>query len=72
MNPYVLFKALPQSARYSRDELVRAMDLLLDCNRRLVQSRMDGAIVLQQALTLIVREDKPSQSERRRSRAVHA
>lgn len=72
MNPYVLFKALPQSARYTSDELVEAMSLLLDCNRRLVQSGMDGALVLQQALTLIVREKSPSRPAGRRASAIHA
>ena len=38
MNPYVLYKALPQVKKYSQSELVRAMDLLLRCNQRLVGS----------------------------------
>jgi DNA polymerase III subunit delta len=54
LNPYVLYKALPQAKRYSQDELVRAMDLLLRCNRRLVTSGLDEALVLQQALVQIV------------------
>lgn len=53
-NPYVLFKALPQAARYSTSELVRAMDLLLQCNRRLVGSGLNPALVIQQALVQIV------------------
>ncbi len=28
LNPYVLYKALPQAKKYSQDELVRAMDLI--------------------------------------------
>ncbi len=35
LNPYVLYKALPQAKKYSQGELVRAMDLLLRCNQRL-------------------------------------
>jgi DNA polymerase III subunit delta len=54
LNPYVLYKALPQAKKYSQNELVRAMDLLLRCNQRLVSSGLDGALVLQQALTQIV------------------
>ena len=50
MNPYVLFKALPQVKKYSAGELIRAMDLLLRCNQRLVTSGIDEALVLQQAL----------------------
>lgn len=53
LNPYVLFRALPQAKKYSRDELVRAMDLLLRCNRRLVSSGLDKALVLQQIVVEI-------------------
>ena len=52
-NPYVLFRALPQAKRYSREELVRAMDLLLRCNRRLVTSGLDKAFMLQQIVVEI-------------------
>ena len=54
LNPYVLYKALPQAKKYSLPELVRAMDLLLRCNRRLVSSGLDEALVLQEALVQIV------------------
>ncbi len=54
MNPYVLFKALPQTRRYSPAELIRAMDLLLQCNQRLVFSTQDEAMVLQRTLVQIV------------------
>ena len=53
LNPYVLFRALPQAKKYSRAELVRAMDLLLAANRRLVSSGLDKALVLQQILAEI-------------------
>ena len=53
LNPYVLYKALPQVKQYSQSELVRAMDLLLDCNRRLVSSGTEKSLVLQQALVQI-------------------
>jgi DNA polymerase III delta subunit len=54
MNPYVLYKALGQAKNYTAEELVRAMDLLLECNRRLVFSSLDEAIVLQQAFVKII------------------
>jgi DNA polymerase III delta subunit len=54
LNPYVLFKALPQVKRYSEAELIRAMDLLLRCNQRLVSSSLEVALVLQQTLVQIV------------------
>jgi len=54
LNPYVLYKALPQTKRYTQAELVRAMELLLSCNRRLVSSNLEESLVLQQALVEIV------------------
>ena len=54
VNPYVLFKALSQVRNYSEAELVRAMDLLLQANMRLVSSALDERIVLQQTLVQIV------------------
>ena len=54
LNPYVLFKALPQAKKYTRNELVRAMELLLRCNQRLVSSSLEEALVLQQALVQII------------------
>lgn len=54
MHPYVLFKAVPQAGHYTAEELVRAMELLLVSNRRLVSSGLDEALVLQQALVQIV------------------
>jgi len=53
INPYVLYKALPQAKRYSQGELIRAMDLLLLCNQRLVTSGSDESLVLQQVLVQI-------------------
>jgi DNA polymerase-3 subunit delta len=54
LNPYVLYKVLPQVRKYSQGELVHAMDLLLRCNQRLVSSGLDEALVLQQTLVQIV------------------
>lgn len=54
LNPYVLYKALPQAKKYSSEELVRSMETLLRCNQRLVSSQLDEALVLQQALVQIV------------------
>lgn len=59
LNPYVLYKALPQVKKYTQAELVRAMDLLLECNRRLVSSQLDETLVLQQALIQIVGQAAP-------------
>lgn len=64
LNPYVLYKALPQVKQYSESELVRAMDLLLQCNQRLVSSRLDQSLVLQQALVQIVSRPATATSRR--------
>jgi hypothetical protein len=60
MNPYVLFKALPQTRNYRREELVHAMECLLECNRRLVGTSTDEALVLQQTLVDIVGHPGPA------------
>lgn len=54
INPYVLYKALPQVRKYTADELVNALEILLRCNQKLVSSGLDEALVLQQALVQIV------------------
>jgi DNA polymerase III subunit delta len=53
MNPYVLFRALPQAGNYSQSELVAAMDLLLECNQKLISRNLDTSLVLQQTLIQI-------------------
>jgi len=63
INPYVLFRALPQVRRYSQAELIRAMDLLLQCNRRLVTSGLDESLVLQQTLVQIVGDSDVAQRD---------
>lgn len=71
MNPYVLYKALPQVKQYTQPELVRAMDLLLQCNRRLVSSGTEEALVLQQALVQIAaRPQAPAAAGTRTRRSV--
>jgi DNA polymerase-3 subunit delta len=54
MNPYVLFRAVPQAANYTRNELIAAMDLLLQCNQKLISRNLDTSLVLQQTLIQIV------------------
>jgi DNA polymerase-3 subunit delta len=54
MNPYVLFRAASQASNYTRAELVAAMELLLECNRKLISRSLDPALVLQQAVVRIV------------------
>jgi DNA polymerase III subunit delta len=59
MHPYVLFKAMSEMRHYSLDELIEAMSLLLECNQRLIFSRLDGAMVLQQTLIRIAERKSP-------------
>jgi hypothetical protein len=60
MNPYVLFKSLAHAKRYTLQELIRAMEVLLECNQRLIFSNLDEAVVLQQALVKIIsRTEEP-------------
>ena len=59
LNPYVLYKAMPQAKRYNETELIRAMELLLLCNRRLVSRNLDESLVLQQTLVQIVGDAPP-------------
>ncbi|MBI4663483.1 MAG: DNA polymerase III subunit delta [Verrucomicrobia bacterium] len=54
MNPYVLFKAQEHARNYTQQELIRAMEILLQCNQRLVFSGLDEAMVLQQSVVQIV------------------
>jgi DNA polymerase III subunit delta len=54
MNAYVLYRALLHSANYTEAELVRAMELLLQCNQKLIFSSLDETLVLQQTLVDIV------------------
>jgi DNA polymerase III subunit delta len=53
MHPYVLFQAMPQAANYSQSELIAAMDLLLECNQKLISRNLDTSLVLQQTLIQI-------------------
>lgn len=53
INPYVLYRASLHAANYSSDELVQAMDRLLQCNQQLVSSGLNEALVLQHTLIQI-------------------
>ena len=65
INPYVLYKAMQQAVRYSTAELIQAMELLLQCNRRLVGSGLNPAMVIQQTLVQIVGTGGPRQTRGR-------
>ncbi|HSA03514.1 MAG TPA: hypothetical protein P5055_22535, partial [Candidatus Paceibacterota bacterium] len=67
-----LFKALPQTARYSTDELIAAMERLLECNARLISTSTDPALVLQQALLAIVQRATDSAPPSRPASSVRS
>jgi DNA polymerase-3 subunit delta len=54
LNPYVLFRAAVQARHYTQLELIEAMDLLLECNQKLISRNLDHSLVLQQTLVQIV------------------
>ncbi len=70
MNPYVLFRAVPQAGNYSQSELITAMDLLLQCNQKLISRSLDTSLVLQQTLIQIV--SRPSETSSREPRLAAA
>ena len=54
MHPFMLYNSLGHTRRYSSEELVRAMELLLIANQRLVTTSTDEALILQDTLIRIV------------------
>lgn len=54
INPYVLFRALEHSSRYTLAELVRGMEILLEANVKMVSTGQEEVLILQQALTQLV------------------
>ncbi|MCC6231300.1 MAG: DNA polymerase III subunit delta [Verrucomicrobiales bacterium] len=59
INAYVLFRAAMQSTHYTTEELVSAMEELLQANRRLVGSGMETDLVFQLAITRVILGDRP-------------
>jgi len=54
MHPFMLYNSLAHTRKYTTEELVRAMELLLIANQKLVTSSADQAMVLQDSLIRIV------------------
>ena len=67
-HPFVLFQALKQTAHYQTEELVEAMEILLEANLSLVSADLDESLVLQQAA---IRAGQALNS-RRRERGIEA
>jgi len=53
-HPYIVFKTLSQAAAYTRPQLIRAMEWLLDTNRQLVSSALPAKLALEQLIARIV------------------
>lgn len=62
MHPFMLYNSLAHTRRYSSEELVRAMELLLIANQRLVTTSTDEALVLQDTLIKIVQGSAVAQA----------
>ena len=65
MHPFQILKALEQTEAFEGDELVAALGLLLECNRKLVSSSLDDGLVLQRALIGILGEGRPADGKER-------
>src|SRR6185436_12174222 len=72
MHPFMLHRALGQAKNYSSAELVRAMELLLVCNQKLVSSGLDDTLILQHTLVQIAGTAKLAASQPRRPAAMTA
>ena len=62
MHPYMLYNSLGQAKNFTSEELVRAMELLLQCNMRLISSSLDPALAIQETLVRIVTSGKMERS----------
>ena len=72
MHPFMLHRALGQAKNYSSAELVRAMELLLLCNQKLVSSGLDETLILQQTFVQIAGGAGASSGPARRTPAIAA
>jgi len=54
-NPWAVKLCIPHAMKYSEDELIRAMEILMDCYKKLVYSGGDPHLALQQAVMAIVK-----------------
>jgi len=57
LHPYVLFNATRQARNYTLTELVRALELLLDCHLKLVTSSLEDSFLVQKTLIEIVAKE---------------
>ncbi len=62
MHPFMLYNSLAHTRKYTSEELVRAMELLLIANQKLVTSSADEAMVLQDTLIRIVQQPAAAQA----------
>ena len=62
MHPFMLYNSLGHTKRFTSEELVRAMELLLMANQRLVTTSTDEALILQDTLIKIVQGNAASEA----------
>ncbi|MDK3158026.1 DNA polymerase III subunit delta [Kamptonema cortianum] len=65
MNPFVLFKAAQAAARFTKPELIRAMDVLTRTYKALIHSSEDAQIALETAIIRIAGKKKSPATSRR-------
>lgn len=58
MHSFVLYRAMIHAQNYTKEELIQALTLLLDCSFRLVSSTVDVAAVLQETIIKIIGIEK--------------
>lgn len=68
INTYVMFRAAQHARNFTREELVAAMEELLQCNRGLVGSGLDRGLQLQMCITRII--GRPEAASRSRTGAL--
>src|SRR5687767_16027021 len=60
MHPFMLYNSLAHTKKFTSEELVQAMEVLLTANQKLVTSSADEALVLQDTLIKIVQRPASS------------
>jgi DNA polymerase III delta subunit len=55
---YRAFRCALAAHNFSRAEIIRAMDLLLEAHIQLVSTQLDGKLVIEEAITKIARKSK--------------
>jgi DNA polymerase-3 subunit delta len=58
-NAWRLYRCAVAARNFSTDELIRAMDLLLEAHRQLVTTQLDDRLVIEETIVKIARKQVP-------------